>query len=320
MGIQLSDEKVWKKFCEFFRTVKGYSDWSDEQIDLSRNDDDVEEFIAWLVNGQEKESDSNAIETAGDNVIKPKFKAGDRIRKPKIGDTTGVVVDYVCSDHYICNGVCIYFTEQDDYELFFKVCPFCGAEDTIVPSEDGDGCLYCKDCEMLFDEEDVEFEDYRHKISAICCDFMVTEDLSLKCEIILDTPDRKDLSPDKKMITDIYQGCDGIIWIKEYWEDEPKELDKYSLEDVKFIYEALEEQENEGTLSLSKTKEEIEDLIENRDVDKIDEIIREACSKIEETAWEELRIELDGDLERGITDAVYGELKTMFGLDDDDDE
>ena len=120
------------------------------------------------------------------------------------------------------------------------------------------------------------------------------------------------------MITDIYQGCDGIIWIKEYWEDEPKELDKYSLEDVKFIYEALEEQENEGTLSLSKTKEEIEDLIENRDVDKIDEIIREACSKIVETAWEELRIDLDGDLEKGIMDSVYGELMATFGLDDEE--
>lgn len=54
MGIKLSDKKVWQKFCEFFRTVKGYSDWTDEQIDLSRNDDDIEKFITWLVNGQKK--------------------------------------------------------------------------------------------------------------------------------------------------------------------------------------------------------------------------------------------------------------------------
>ena len=49
MGIKLENEKVWQKFCYFFREVKGHSDWTDEQIDYSRNDDDVEEFILWLV-------------------------------------------------------------------------------------------------------------------------------------------------------------------------------------------------------------------------------------------------------------------------------
>ena len=49
MGIKLENEKVWKKFCEFFREEKAYSDWTDEQIDYSRNDDDIEEFIEWLV-------------------------------------------------------------------------------------------------------------------------------------------------------------------------------------------------------------------------------------------------------------------------------
>ena len=49
MEIKLENEKVWKKFCEFFREEKGYSDWTDEQIDYSRNNDDVEEFIVWLV-------------------------------------------------------------------------------------------------------------------------------------------------------------------------------------------------------------------------------------------------------------------------------
>ena len=49
MEIKLENEKVWKMFCEFFREEKGYSDWTDEQIDYSRNNDDVEEFIVWLV-------------------------------------------------------------------------------------------------------------------------------------------------------------------------------------------------------------------------------------------------------------------------------
>ena len=48
---------------------------------------------------------------------KPKFKVGDRICKSKIGDLKGVVINEIYSDHYMCNGACIYFTEQDDWEL-----------------------------------------------------------------------------------------------------------------------------------------------------------------------------------------------------------
>ena len=44
----LDNEQVWKKFCEFFRNVKGYIDWSDDEIDLSRNGDDFKEFVIWL--------------------------------------------------------------------------------------------------------------------------------------------------------------------------------------------------------------------------------------------------------------------------------
>lgn len=125
-----------------------------------------------------------------------------------------------------------------------KICPFCGAENTIIPNEEGDGRMCCKECETIFDEEDVEFEDYRHKISAICSSFMTTEERSLKCKIILDTSENK-------TVTDLFQGCDGIIWIKMFQEKEPKEIDTFSLEDVKSIYEKLVEQNNEGSLSLS---------------------------------------------------------------------
>jgi hypothetical protein len=45
----LDNENVWKKFCDFFRMGKGYIDWTDEEIDYSRNDDDFEEFVKWLV-------------------------------------------------------------------------------------------------------------------------------------------------------------------------------------------------------------------------------------------------------------------------------
>lgn len=195
-----------------------------------------------------------------------------------------------------------------------KTCPFCGAENTIIPNEEGDGRMYCKECETIFDEKDVEFEEYRHKISAICSSFMTTEEQSLKCEIILDTPEHKDLTPENKTITEIFQGCAGIIWIKKFWEEEPKEIDTFSLDDVKFIYENLVEQNNEGSLSLAKTKEETKNLIKYREVEKINDIISEACSKIHEVAWEKLRIDLDGDMEEGILDTVYRELKTYMNI------
>lgn len=49
MAVELNG-KVWKKFVQFFREEKGYSDWAEQEIEDSRNDDDTTEFMAWLVN------------------------------------------------------------------------------------------------------------------------------------------------------------------------------------------------------------------------------------------------------------------------------
>ena len=45
--------KVWEKFVEFFRHEKGYSDWTENEIELSRNNDDITEFLEWLVKHSE---------------------------------------------------------------------------------------------------------------------------------------------------------------------------------------------------------------------------------------------------------------------------
>ena len=42
--------KVWDKFVEFFRYEKGYEDWTENEIEYSRNNDDATEFMVWLVN------------------------------------------------------------------------------------------------------------------------------------------------------------------------------------------------------------------------------------------------------------------------------
>ena len=47
--VRIASGDSWKEFVKFFREEKGYEDWTEEEIDLSMNDDDIEQFINWLV-------------------------------------------------------------------------------------------------------------------------------------------------------------------------------------------------------------------------------------------------------------------------------
>lgn len=42
------EDSIWDLFVKFFREEKGYENWTDEEIELSYNGDDVAEFVAWL--------------------------------------------------------------------------------------------------------------------------------------------------------------------------------------------------------------------------------------------------------------------------------
>lgn len=42
------EDSIWELFVKFFREVKGYENWTDDEIELSYNGDDVAEFVAWL--------------------------------------------------------------------------------------------------------------------------------------------------------------------------------------------------------------------------------------------------------------------------------
>lgn len=42
------DDNLWSLFVKFFREIKGYQDWTEEQINLSMNNDDVQEFVTWI--------------------------------------------------------------------------------------------------------------------------------------------------------------------------------------------------------------------------------------------------------------------------------
>jgi len=46
--------KVWDKFVWFFQHVKGYNDWSEQDIEDNRVNDDITEFIEWLVDENER--------------------------------------------------------------------------------------------------------------------------------------------------------------------------------------------------------------------------------------------------------------------------
>lgn len=53
----LEHERIWEAFLDFFRNVKGYSDWTDEEIATSMNSDDISEFCEYITNllgGEEK--------------------------------------------------------------------------------------------------------------------------------------------------------------------------------------------------------------------------------------------------------------------------
>jgi len=50
--LKLEDKRVWEKFVGFFQIVKGHDDWTEQQIEESRNQDDEEEFVKWLITGE----------------------------------------------------------------------------------------------------------------------------------------------------------------------------------------------------------------------------------------------------------------------------
>lgn len=42
------EQKLWESFTAFFRNIKGYNNWTDEEIARSMNNDDIKEYIEWV--------------------------------------------------------------------------------------------------------------------------------------------------------------------------------------------------------------------------------------------------------------------------------
>ena len=66
MSVSLPSGLVWKNFVRFFREEKGYEDWTEQEIENSYNDDDIESYMLWLCN--EIEDLKNKLNMKGENL------------------------------------------------------------------------------------------------------------------------------------------------------------------------------------------------------------------------------------------------------------
>jgi hypothetical protein len=132
-------------------------------------------------------------------------------------------------------------------------CPYCGSE-TIKETFYDRPCWICEDCECLFDEEDAEREDIRHKVSLLLDE--TDEEHPLECDIIVGEHEAMGLSSlELPNIVKCFQiPGDGTMWFHEYGaiefnekgekEDAWTNFDDYDIYDLREILKELEIQCN----------------------------------------------------------------------------
>lgn len=96
-----------------------------------------------------------------------------------------------------------------------NTCPYCGSK-TIKETFFNRPCWICEDCQCLFDEEDAEREDIRHKVSALLNG--TSEEHPRKCDIIVGEHEAMGLSSlELPNIVEAFEmEGDGTIWFYEY--------------------------------------------------------------------------------------------------------
>lgn len=99
---------------------------------------------------------------------------------------------------------------------------------------------------MLGITEDIH-ETLRRKISAICSQYFATEENPIICNkgnsmLTIGHNEAMGLSElELPQVTQIFQDQEGILWLKLYGENEPREVDDLSVSDLKDILEWMEE-------------------------------------------------------------------------------
>ena len=123
------------------------------------------------------------------------------------------------------------------------ICPFCASEQVIK----NNGTYYCSECEREFTKDDVEFEFIRHQVSAILSDEDATEGNPIGCDnyndyLVIGDDEAMGLSElEKPHITQIFQDCEGIIWVEIEGTSDFTEFDDLSLSDARTILLWLKE-------------------------------------------------------------------------------
>jgi hypothetical protein len=136
-----------------------------------------------------------------------------------------------------------------------KVCPFCGAENTVIISNDKT-FYHCNNCETDFTEDDLVHEILRQRISSICSDEEATEDHPLDCTkgktmLVIGDDEAMGLSElDKPQVINVFNDYEAIVWVTLYGYNEPIELDSLSTSDLKNILEWLETEYSYNTVGL----------------------------------------------------------------------
>lgn len=117
------------------------------------------------------------------------------------------------------------------------ICPFCASEQVI----ENNGTYYCAECEREFTKDDVEFEFIRHQVSAILFNEDATEKNPIECDnyntfLAIGDDEAQGLSElQKPHIEQIFQDCEGIIWVKIEGTADYTEFDDLSLSDARNI-------------------------------------------------------------------------------------
>lgn len=122
-------------------------------------------------------------------------------------------------------------------------CPFCGSTSVYVH---GDGRYVCDECQIPFDNADLEWWGYYNKISAILID--TCEEKPLACHITIGEDEAVGLSTlQLPTITELFQEpCEGIIWYKVYGNPNWHPFDIFSLDGLKSVYQQLLDMETEA--------------------------------------------------------------------------
>ena len=111
-----------------------------------------------------------------------------------------------------------------------KECPYCGSENI----EWNDEKSYCLGCGNDFTEEEAEFEDIRHELSALIME--TSEEEPFPCEVTIGEDEAQGLSTlQMPLVVSVFQDCYACIWVNIDGTEEPTNFDDLTLSDVKSI-------------------------------------------------------------------------------------